>query len=203
MNGKWFLVIIIIVVALGVYAFVRPDNNMTKTSFTVQSTQQATIKTSVGNIIVELYGNDAPQTVNNFISLASKDFYNGIPFHRVVAGFVIQAGDPLCANPPRGNGPCGTGGPGYRFADELNPATPSYQQGYKKGVLAMANSGPNTNGSQFFIMLEDNPMLPPDYTIFGRVIFGQDVVDAIGRVEVDANDMPLMPVFIESIQIGK
>ncbi len=120
-------------------------------------------------------------------------------FHRVIKGFMIQGGDPLSqddANTSR----WGTGGPGYQFADELNPSTPSYKAGYKKGVVAMANSGPNTNGSQFFIMLEDNP-LPNNYTIFGHVISGQDVVDAIGATPTDQNDRPKAPVTIEKVEL--
>ena len=102
----------------------------------------------------------------------------------------MQGGDPA------GNG---TGGPGYTFADELNPATESYKRGYLKGVVAMANAGPNTNGSQFFILLQDRPTLPHLYTIFGRVIAGQDVVDTIGRSAVDDNDRPTTPVVMSSV----
>ena len=123
----------------------------------------------------ETYDADASKTVNNFITLAKKGFYNNIIFHRVIKGFMIQGGDPL------GNG---TGGPGYTFEDELNLSTVSYKAGYKKGVVAMANAGPNTNGSQFFIMLADNPDLPPKYTIFGKVVKGQDVVDQIEMGDV-------------------
>src|SRR3989344_3939168 len=107
---------------------------------------------------------EATQAASNFIFLADDKFYDGLTFHRVVPGFVIQGGDPL------GNG---TGGPGYRFADE------PVKRKYDKGIVAMANSGPDTNGSQFFIMLEDNPGLPPNYTIFGKVTKGLDVVGKI------------------------
>ena len=120
----------------------------------------ATLETTMGDIVVELYEEDAPRTVQNFETLIQKGFYNGLVFHRVIGGFMIQGGD------PSGNG---TGGPGYIFEDELNSETPSYKEGYKKGVLAMANRGPNTNGSQFFIMLKDTP-LPHSYTIFGKVL---------------------------------
>ncbi|QQG42980.1 MAG: peptidylprolyl isomerase [Candidatus Giovannonibacteria bacterium] len=147
-----------------------------------------TIETNLGTIKFETYDADAPKTVANFIALAQKGFYDGLTFHRIVNGFVIQGGDPL------GNG---TGGPGYQFKDELNPATESYKNGYKKGVVAMANAGPNTNGSQFFIMLADNP-LPHNYTIFGKVVSGQSVVDAIGRVPVDSGGRPISPVVIKS-----
>ena len=161
----------------------------------IQPTMQhlITLKTNFGEIQFETYDNDAPKTVANFITLAQKGFYKNVTFHRVIKGFMIQGGDPTGT---------GTGGPGYAFADELNPATPSYQQGYKKGVVAMANAGPNTNGSQFFIMLEDNP-LPNNYTIFGRVVKGQDVVDAIGSTPTGPGDKPSSPVVIESVTVNK
>jgi cyclophilin family peptidyl-prolyl cis-trans isomerase len=148
------------------------------------------VETSMGDFEIELYQNDAPKTVANFISLADKGFYNNLTFHRVVKGFVIQGGDP--------NGD-GTGGPGYVFEDELNPNAKSYQEGYKKGTVAMANSGPNTNGSQWFVALEDLSQLPKAYTIFGKVIKGMEVVEKIGLVEVDVNDKPLSPVTIKKI----
>ena len=151
----------------------------------------ATFKTNMGEIVIALYGEDASKTVLNFETLAKKGFYDGLIFHRVINEFMIQGGD------PNGNG---TGGPGYVFPDELNSETPSYKEGYAKGVVAMANSGPNTNGSQFFIMLKDTP-LPHNYTIFGKVLSGQDVVDAIGVVETNANDKPLSSVVIEKISI--
>ena len=152
-----------------------------------------TIKTNFGEIKIETFDADAPKTVENFLALIGKGFYDNLTFHRVVAGFVIQGGDPA------GNG---TGGPGYTFADELNPAAESYQRGYLKGVVAMANAGPNTNGSQFFILLENRPALPHLYTIFGRVTSGQEVVDAIGRTAVDSADKPLEPVVMTSVTAG-
>lgn len=151
-----------------------------------------TLKTSLGSITFATYDDDAPLAVNNFITLAEKGFYNGVIFHRVIQGFMIQGGDPTGS---------GYGGPGYTFADELNSSTPSYQQGYVTGVVAMANSGPNTNGSQFFIMLAPTP-LPHLYTIFGKVTSGQDVVNAIGALPVDANNKPLNPPVIESVTVA-
>jgi cyclophilin family peptidyl-prolyl cis-trans isomerase len=148
-----------------------------------------TIETNYGEIQFLTYDADAPKTVENFITLAGKGFYNNLIFHRVIKGFMIQGGDP--------NG-TGMGGPGYQFADELNPATESYKNGYKKGVVAMANAGPNTNGSQFFIMLADYP-LPNNYTIFGKVVKGQEIVDMIGNVKTDANDKPLENVVMKSV----
>lgn len=131
--------------------------------------KQVTIQTAKGDIVFELYPEDAPKTVSNFVYLAKEGFYDGLTFHRVEPGFVIQGGD------PKGNG---RGGPGYQFEDE--PVT----KDYAKGIVAMANAGPDTNGSQFFIMLENNSTLPKDYTIFGKVIKGQDVVDQIAVSDV-------------------
>ncbi|MBY0376747.1 peptidylprolyl isomerase [Patescibacteria group bacterium] len=150
-----------------------------------------TLETNYGKIVFETYNEDAPNTVNNFVTLAKKGFYDGLTFHRVIKGFMIQGGD------PSGNG---TGGPGYKFNDELNPNTPSYKAGYKRGVVAMANAGPNTNGSQFFIMHADYP-LPNAYTIFGKVVEGQDVVDKIANVQVGQNDMPVTPVVMNKVTV--
>jgi cyclophilin family peptidyl-prolyl cis-trans isomerase len=130
--------------------------------------KKAVIETTKGNIEFEIYP-EASQAATNFIFLTNEGFYDNLTFHRVVPGFVIQGGDPL------GNG---TGGPGYRFNDE------PVKRKYDKGIVAMANSGPNTNGSQFFIMLENNPDLPAKYTIFGKVTKGQDIVDDIAVGDV-------------------
>jgi len=151
-----------------------------------------TLKTSLGDITFATFDDDAPKTVQNFITLANKGFYNNVIFHRVISGFMIQGGDPTGT---------GTGGPGYSFADELNPSTPSYQAGYVRGVVAMANAGPNTNGSQFFIMLQDTS-LPHNYTIFGKVVSGQDVVDAIGNLPTNSNDRPLNPPVIKNVVVA-
>lgn len=148
-----------------------------------------TVKTNFGEIQFETYDADAPKTVANFIALANKGFYDNLIFHRVIKGFMIQGGDPTGT---------GMGGPGYKFEDELNSQAESYKAGYQKGVVAMANAGPNTNGSQFFIMLENYP-LPNNYTIFGKVVKGQEVVDKIGNVKTDSNDKPLSPVIMEKI----
>ena len=132
----------------------------------------ATIKTNYGDIEVEFFPKEAPLAVNNFVFLANQGFYNGVKFHRVVKGFVIQGGDPTGT---------GAGGPGYKFADE------KVTRGYVPGILAMANAGPNTNGSQFFIILSDlSSRLPKNYTIFGQVTGGFDVVQKIADVPVVA-----------------
>ncbi len=145
----------------------------------------ATMETSKGTIVLELFADEAPRTVNNFVFLAREGFYDGVIFHRVISGFMIQGGDPT-----------GTGmsGPGYRFDDE------PVRRSYLKGTLAMANAGPNTNGSQFFIM-HTNFNLPPNYTIFGMATEGQDVVDAIATTPTSGSDRPLEDVYIVSVTI--
>lgn len=152
--------------------------NIDATKLEKVSATTATVKTDKGDIVVELYPNDAPKTVKNFASLAKGGFYDCLTFHRVESGFVIQGGD------PNGNGTGGTSIYGPEFEDELNVESDSYKAGYKKGVLAMANRGPNTNSSQFFIMLDDNETLPKNYTIFGKVTSGLDVVDRIAVGDV-------------------
>lgn len=154
-----------------------------------------------GTIKVELYDQDAPKAVENFLRLSNSGYYDCLTFHRVSKGFVIQAGD------PNGNGTGGESAFGAPFADELNPSTPSYKAGYAKGVLAMANSGPNTNGSQFFIMLDTVP-LSHNYTIFGKVVSGQDIVDKIGQVDIIPNPMmgptdgaPKTPVVMQKVTV--
>lgn len=166
----------------------NPINNVKED----KKTHMITIDTNYGKIVIETYDADAPNTVKNFVTLAEKGFYNGLTFHRVIKGFMIQGGDP--------NG-TGTGGPGYKFADELNQNTASYKAGYKKGVVAMANAGPNTNGSQFFIMTADYP-LPNLYTIFGKVVSGQEVVDTIANVKTGPNDKPVSPVTMKTVSVN-
>lgn len=151
-----------------------------------------TMETSKGTIQIRLFPQDAPKTVENFVGLIKKGYYDNLVFHRVIPGFMIQGGDPT------GTGMGGESLWGGTFADELNPATVSYQNGYKKGVVAMANAGPNTNGSQFFIMTADYP-LPNAYTIFGQVISGQDAVDKIAAVDRDRNDKPLTPMVMTKV----
>lgn len=145
----------------------------------------ATIETTAGTLIAELFPGDAPQTVNNFVFLAREGFYDGVIFHRTISGFMIQGGDPTGT---------GRGGPGYRFDDE------PVKRSYKRGTLAMANAGPNTNGSQFFVMHADYG-LPPNYTIFGKLTSGEDVVDAIATARTGAQDRPLEPVSITKMTI--
>lgn len=154
----------------------------------------AVIETNKGTIRFELLEGDAPKTTENFIKLAEKGYYNGVIFHRVIHGFMIQGGDPT------GTGRGGQSAWGGRFDDEINRGSDVYKRGYKKGTVAMANAGPNTNGSQFFIMHVDYP-LPPSYTIFGNVTQGQEVVDAIAGTRTDPNDRPLEAVTMSKVTI--
>ena len=165
----------------------------------------ATIKTSMGDIVVLLFEEKAPKTVENFVALATgakewtdpktgermkRPLYNGTIFHRVIPDFMIQGGDPL------GNG---TGGPGYRFEDEFHPDL----KHSKAGILSMANAGPNTNGSQFFITLKATPWLDGKHSVFGRVIKGQEVVSAIAKVPRDPGDRPTKDVVIREVVISR
>jgi len=147
----------------------------------------ATIDTSAGVMTAELFADEAPKTVNNFVFLARDGYYDGVIFHRVIPGFMIQGGDPTGT---------GRGGPGYRFDDE--PVT----RRYNRGILAMANAGPNTNGSQFFVMHADYG-LSPNYTIFGRLTGGEDVLDAIATAPTGAQDRPNQPVTINKVTISE
>jgi len=154
----------------------------------------AVLQTNKGTIRFELLEMDAPKTTENFITLAGRGYYDGIIFHRVIKGFMIQGGDPT------GTGRGGESAAGGRFKDEINSSSPLYQRGYKAGTVAMANAGPNTNGSQFFIMHSDYP-LPPSYTIFGRVTEGQDVVNAIATLKTGRDDRPASEVKMEKVTI--
>jgi len=156
----------------------RQDNSPSAASLSVPSTPQfAVIETEQGVIEIELLAGDAPKTVENFRLLAERGYYNGLTFHRIVKGFMIQGGD------PQGDGRGGESAWGGTFDDEITRESPLYQRGlgYKRGVVAMANRGPNTNTSQFFILHKDYPMAP-SYTIFGRVVKGMEVVDALAEL---------------------
>lgn len=172
-------------------ATVTPEPNNTQKIMN----QQAIIRTNKGDITVELRA-ETPVTTENFVKLASSNFYDGVKFHRVISGFMIQAGDPQSKDEAL-KARWGTGGPGYKFNDELTG-----QEKYTTGTLAMANAGPNTNGSQFFIVTaQPGVALPPSYTVFGKVISGLDVALAIEKVQTDGNDRPLEDVVITSIDV--
>ena len=173
-----------------IMAYDKTYKNPPEFSIDVNKSYSAEINTTSGLMTVELFTDIAPNTVNNFVALSEDGYYNNIIFHRVIKDFMIQGGDPSGT----GHGEMGKY-PGYEFGDELNNPMP-----YEKGILAMANRGPNTNGSQFFIMHSDYP-LPYQYTIFGKVTQGLDVIDQIAMVETDASDKPLSDVIINSITI--
>ena len=154
----------------------------------------AVIETNKGTIKFELLEEDAPKTTENFRLLAEKGYYDGVIFHRVIKNFMVQGGDPL------GEGYGGESAWGGKFDDEIDRTSPLYQSSYHKGTVAMANSGANTNGSQFFIMHADYG-LPASYTKFGKVIEGQDVVDEIAEVATNSKDKPLEPVVMKKVYI--
>jgi cyclophilin family peptidyl-prolyl cis-trans isomerase len=148
----------------------------------------AAMRTTEGVIVFELFDDDAPETVKNFKKLASEGFYKGLTFHRIIKDFMVQGG---C---PEGTG---TGGPGYQFADEFN------DHKVVRGALAMANAGPNTNGSQFFIVTADEaPWLDGKHTVFGEVVEGEDVLDRLNKAPTGAADKPDPPILISSVEIG-
>jgi len=169
---------------------IQPEsNNLEKLNMEINTNidYTAIIETSMGIVKIDLFEKETPNTVNNFVTLAKKGFYDGLIFHRVIPDFMIQGGDPTGT---------GSGGPGYKFEDEITGKP------IVKGTLAMANSGPNTNGSQFFIVTAtETPWLNSLHTNFGIVTEGQEIVDAISMVEKNSNDKPLTPITIDKIEI--
>lgn len=154
----------------------------------------AIVHTNMGDVTVE-FSADAPNTVANFTKLAGEGFYDGTKFHRVIKGFMVQGGDPLSKDDAM-QARWGTGGPGYQFADEINANNKN-----AIGTIAMANAGPNTNGSQFFLNVADNNFLDSKHTVFGKVTAGMEVVTKIENAETGAGDRPLSPIIIESIEL--
>jgi cyclophilin family peptidyl-prolyl cis-trans isomerase len=151
----------------------------------------AKFETSLGNFTIELFEKETPKTVDNFVKLAEKNFYNGVIFHRVIDGFMIQGGDPTGT---------GRGGPGYQFADEFHPSLKHTSE----GILSMANAGPNTNGSQFFITLGPTPHLDNRHSVFGKVVEGMDVVKKIGKTKTSKpGDRPVVDVVMNKVTIEK
>ena len=167
-----------------------PEQNISE-----QSNMKAILTTNKGIIEIELLNTRAPATVQNFTELAEGGFYDGVKFHRIIKGFMIQSGDPLSKDDLMSDY-WGTGGPGYTFADEIHA-----ENNNAVGTISMANAGPNTNGSQFFINTADNDFLDSKHTVFGKVTAGMEAVQAIEGVATGANDRPQEPVIIESIDI--
>ena len=184
---KLFFIITILALSISSNIFSQKE----ETKKMADSKTVAVIKTNMGTIELELFAKEAPKTVENFVELAKKGYYNGVIFHRVIDGFMIQGGDPT------GTGSGGKSIWGKSFNDEIVPELVFD----KEGLLAMANSGPNTNGSQFFITLAPTKWLNGHHTIFGKVIGGMDVVKAIGKVAKNAQDRPVKNVVMESVTI--
>ncbi len=174
---------------------ITTDINSENNKEEVKKMTQATLHTNKGDITIEFYGDTTPKTVANFIALAEKDFYNGVKFHRVIKGFMIQGGDPNTKDDSK-MALWGTGGPGYKFADEIGASNSN-----DVGTISMANAGPNTNGSQFFINVGANNFLDTKHTVFGKVISGMEVVKTIENVPTDEGDRPLQAVMINSITL--
>ena len=191
-----FLVVILIISGVIYFQFmndVKPD--VDKSTPITSISGDIILKTNLGDVELELFSDKAPKTVENFKKLAEEGFYDGIKFHRVIKGFMIQGGDPLTkddTNPLA----WGTGGPGYAFEDEIYEGNSN-----AIGSIAMANAGPNTNGSQFFINVANNNFLDQKHTVFGKVVNGMDIVTQIEDVVIGERDIPIEPVIIESVTL--
>jgi cyclophilin family peptidyl-prolyl cis-trans isomerase len=191
---------IIILIIFGLAFWLLKDNNienknMSEEKVVEQEIINVTMNTNLGEIKLEMYPSEAPKTVESFVKLSKDGFYNGTKFHRIINDFMIQGGDPL-SKEEENRQYWGTGGPGYSFEDEPNNVD------LVKGVIAMANSGPNTNGSQFFIITaEETPWLQGKHTGFGKVISGMDIIEKIENTEVGPTDQPLEDIVLESVKI--
>lgn len=200
MNKLYILVIVIVVIIGGYFLLVRDRGEESTDRDTVTPLNKdmvAIMQTNFGEITLELFASDAPKTVENFVKLAEAGFYNDTKFHRVIKGFMIQGGDPLSGDNALKDR-WGTGGPGYTFPDEIHANNRNVA-----GTIAMANSGPNTNGSQFFINTADNNFLDAKHTVFGKVIAGSDVLGNIENTATGGQDRPVDDVIIESITITR
>ena len=187
-KRNFFVFVVIAGIVLGVslliaYFLIGGFYGNSKNSMTI-----ATLETNKGTIKIELFTTGAPKTTQNFVDLANKGFYNKVIFHRVIPGFMIQSGDPTGT---------GTGGPGYKIADEFSQNL----KHDKPGIVSMANAGPNTGGSQFFITLSPTPWLDRKHAIFGYVIEGMDVVEEISKVKCNVNDKPVEDIVMISVKI--
>ncbi len=194
MNKYIPLIIVVLVgILIGLSFFFMNTNNTNKSEITL--TPQAQITTNYGVFTIEFLSKLAPKTVSNFIKLSKEGFYDGIRFHRIINGFVIQGGDPQTKDLSKEH-LWGTGGPGYQFEDEIHS-----ENNNLKYTLSMANSGPNTNGSQFFINIADNNFLNTKHTVFANVVSGRDIIDIIALVKTKGGDIPVSEVLIEEIKI--
>lgn len=197
MKNKTIVSIILIIITLGaLWLFMRNSpNSDTVNNQDNKKTMQATLSTNKGDITIEFFSDRTPNTVANFTKLAEQGFYDGVKFHRVIKGFMIQGGDPLTRDDSK-KALWGTGGPGYKFADEITGDNKN-----DIGTISMANSGPNTNGSQFFINTAANNFLDGKHTVFGKIVSGIEVVKAIENTPTDSSDKPIQPVVINSISL--
>jgi cyclophilin family peptidyl-prolyl cis-trans isomerase len=193
---KKFLVTVVVLIGISILFLLIPQN--TDNNVLIEDNMEnviVTLKTNFGDIKMELIPSEAPNTVDNFVKLSKEGFYNGTRFHRVIKDFMIQGGDPLSKDESQRQF-WGTGGPGYKFDDENSNIE------LVQGVIAMANSGPNTNGSQFFIITaEATPWLQGMHTGFGKVIEGLDIIMKIGEVETSTSDQPLEDVILEEVVV--
>lgn len=171
------------------------STNPSSTTGQGKKNMQATLKTNKGEVVIEFMVSDAPKTVENFTKLAGQGFYNGTKFHRVISGFMIQGGDPLSKDDSMSSR-WGTGGPGYTFEDEIHANNKN-----NIGTISMANAGPDTNGSQFFINTANNNFLDGKHAVFGKVISGMEIVKAIETTQTGQNDRPVAPIVIESVTL--
>lgn len=195
------IVVFLLIAAVVIWYFNRPAEDLEKDNIikenNIQENMIATIKTNKGDIKIELFFQDAPNTVNNFVKLSEQGFYDNTKFHRVIKDFMIQGGDPLSKDNSKKN-LWGTGGPGYAFADEIHQNNKN-----DAGTIAMANSGPDTNGSQFFINTVNNNYLDSKHTVFGEVIEGVDVVKTIENTSTGQADQPVEDIIVQTITIQK
>lgn len=200
----FIIALVLVAAALGVWWYFSDGAEKTKQIMEQKNATQvaaswsgATLKTNYGSIQISFLTDKAPKTVANFVKLAEEGFYDGTKFHRVIADFMIQGGDPLSKDDMnKDKGLWGTGGPGYQFADEIN------NEKFVRGVVAMANSGPDTNGSQFFIVTaKETPWLAGKHTIFAKITGGLDAALAISHAEVGARDIPRVPVILEKVTL--
>ncbi|MEK7128576.1 MAG: peptidylprolyl isomerase [Patescibacteria group bacterium] len=198
MNKYISIVVVVALIVLGGW-LLKGDNKKEENITNVDNKKEnmtAILNTNMGKIEIEFFEKQAPNTVANFAKLAKDGFYNGVKFHRVIKGFMVQGGDPLTKDDSKMVS-WGTGGPGYQFADEITPANKN-----EAGTISMANAGPNTNGSQFFINVANNNFLDGKHTVFGKVISGMDIMKKIENTPTNQADRPLSPVVISSIDFG-
>ncbi len=208
--NKYIIIVLLLVIVFGIWSFARmgDDNSLLGettlldnqgdeliTNVDEKKVMQATLNTNKGDIVIEFFGDKTPNTVANFTKLAGEGFYDGVKFHRVIKGFMIQSGDPLTKDDSKMD-IWGKGDPGYKFADEIGADNKN-----EIGTIAMANSGPDTNGSQFFINLAPNNFLDGKHTVFGKIISGMDIVKEIENTPTGQNDRPIDAVIIKSIKL--